>query len=288
MSSIPLPSALNGAKLGTATRPDGPDTVHLQEVVPANPFVPVVGTLAAAGSVTAAGLQDASSVLFRVSGTYVATFVFEASDDEGLVWVSILSARSDANTGETTSGALTSTTRAWRANIAGYTQFRVRASAYTSGTVNVRIAPSTLAAEPVPVSSTSVAMNAGTNLVGDVSPGVRTSSTNALSRLKVVAAATTNAVAVKASAGRVYGWTLSNTSASWRFVKLFNKATAPVPGTDTPVEVIAIPPGDHIDVITVFGVSYSAGIGIAITGAYADSDTTAVAVGDVIGSLLYA
>lgn len=291
MSSIPLPSALNGAKLGTVTRPDGADTVHLQMVVAANHLQPTTSTIVAlAGTVVATALSDANSALVRVNGTYAATLVFEASDDDGTVWVPILCARSDGNTAESTTGALTNNTRAWKVNISGYTQFRVRCTAFTSGTVNVRITPSTLVFDPVPVTaaSVSVAALAGTNLIGDVAMGVRTTSTNAALRYKLISVASTNAGTVKASAGRVYGWSFSNLSANWVFVKLFNKATAPVPGTDTPVESIAIPPGREAQFHNMFGVAHASGIGIAVTSGYADMDTGAVAAGDVIGSLLYA
>lgn len=104
---------------------------------------------------------------------------------------------------------------------------------------------------------------------------------------RVVSAATTNATSVKASAGQVYGWVLCNNAASAKFVKLYNKASAPTVGTDTPVMTIAVPANQTVLIELDNGIKFATGIALAITGAYADADTTATAAGDVIAHLLY-
>jgi hypothetical protein len=61
-------------------------------------------------------------------------------------------------------------------------------------------------------------------------------------------------------------------------------------GTDTPVLTIGIPAGGIIgmaDFAGAPGVRFATGIAYAITGAYADADTTAVAAGDVDVNLIY-
>jgi hypothetical protein len=103
----------------------------------------------------------------------------------------------------------------------------------------------------------------------------------------VVSAATTNATVVKASAGQVYGWFLSNINASPRYVKLFNKATAPTVGTDVPVLTLLIPAGGAANCEFSNGIAFSTGIGFATTTAAADTDTGAVAVGEVVVNILY-
>lgn len=105
---------------------------------------------------------------------------------------------------------------------------------------------------------------------------------------KMLSAATTNPTLVKSTAARLYSYQLSNMVASWRFVKFYNKATAPVPGTDTPVMTVAIPPNTTIDMDLTVPITFATGLGYAITGAVADLDATAVAVNDVQGTLLYA
>lgn len=111
---------------------------------------------------------------------------------------------------------------------------------------------------------------------------------NALTKVRVTAAATTNATSVKASAGRLYGLHLCNLAAAVRFVKFYNKASAPTVGTDTPVATYPLPTGTRLDVDLLSGISFSTGIAYAITGAVADTDTTAIAANDVVGELLYA
>lgn len=68
-----------------------------------------------------------------------------------------------------------------------------------------------------------------------------------------------------------------------KFLKIYNKVTAPTVGTDTPVMVIPIPPNSHVAVpIPAAGYRLSVGMGLAITGGAADTDTTAVALNDVV------
>jgi hypothetical protein len=109
-----------------------------------------------------------------------------------------------------------------------------------------------------------------------------------LSLYRLLAAATTNANSVKGSAGQLYGWYLYNNAAAAKFVKLYNKATAPTVGTDTPVLTIPLPAGAAANVFSETGLPFATGIAIAITGAVADADTTAVAANDVVVNLFYA
>lgn len=153
MSNIPLPPILQNSKVDTYTRNDGADVVHVQAMVPTNPWTEVSGTLAANGqSVSITDMVDADGMLVTISGTFSGSIAFEASVN-GTDWYSLLMSRSSSGTGEL-SRALTGTTlEAYRANIAGWTRFRVRCSAYTSGTATIRLLPVALAFEP-PMNST--------------------------------------------------------------------------------------------------------------------------------------
>lgn len=104
---------------------------------------------------------------------------------------------------------------------------------------------------------------------------------------RVKAAASTNATSVKASAGQVYGYALFNNTASARYVKLYNKASSPNVGTDTPAFTIIVPANGGANVAWQLGVPFGTGIAFAITGGVADSDTTAVSADDVHGLLLF-
>lgn len=118
-------------------------------------------------------------------------------------------------------------------------------------------------------------------------PGAETS--GGASTYRLLSAATTNAQVVKSAAGQLYAWHLTNlSSTSARFVKLYNKASAPTVGTDTPVLTLPLPAGGQANVAFPVGLVFATGIALAITGGVADSDTTSVAANDVIVNLAYA
>lgn len=104
---------------------------------------------------------------------------------------------------------------------------------------------------------------------------------------KVLAAATTNATLVKSTAGRIYGYHLTNNTAATKFVRFYNLTTAPTVGTSVPVMVVPVGPNDSVVVDHTIPISFATGISYSITGAFADLDATAVAAGDVVGHILY-
>jgi hypothetical protein len=98
------------------------------------------------------------------------------------------------------------------------------------------------------------------------------------------AAASDNLVNVKASAGQI-GWAqVVNLAASARYLRLYDKASAPVPGTDTPIYRLAIPANATVPLnFGAAGIAFANGISFDITaGSIADSDTTATAANDVV------
>lgn len=115
-------------------------------------------------------------------------------------------------------------------------------------------------------------------------PGTSPGSTR--SRVKA-AATSTNSTNLKGSAGVVLGYSLYNNTASAKFFKFYDKATAPTVGTDTPAFTVIIPASGGANVEFSTGVPFSTGIGYGITGAVADTDTTNTAVDDVHGFVLW-
>lgn len=96
-------------------------------------------------------------------------------------------------------------------------------------------------------------------------------------------AATTNSTLIKNSACTIFSIDAVNTTASVKYLKIYNKASAPTVGTDTPFMTMGIPPSNaNFSRTFPGGVRLATGCGFAETGAAADSDTTAVAVGDVV------
>jgi hypothetical protein len=107
---------------------------------------------------------------------------------------------------------------------------------------------------------------------------------------KFISAATTNATSVKASAGVLYCIVAFNLNAAVRYLKLYNKASAPTVGTDTPVMTVPIPAsatGAGFVLPIPPGVDFSTGLAFALTTAAADADTGAVAANELFVHLIY-
>lgn len=105
---------------------------------------------------------------------------------------------------------------------------------------------------------------------------------------KLIAAASTNATNLKNVAGTIGGIVAINLTAAVKFLKIYNKATAPTVGTDVPVFTIPIPAStDGNGFVWNVPITLSAGISFAITGAAADNDTTALTAGDVVVNIAY-
>lgn len=103
-----------------------------------------------------------------------------------------------------------------------------------------------------------------------------------------VSQASVNAVSVKASAAVPYGADIFNNANYPIFVKLFNKAVVPVPGTDAPARTIGVQAGVRAFFVIEKGLDgFSAGLGIAIVKGIADFDSTPVAADDCVVDLFY-
>lgn len=92
---------------------------------------------------------------------------------------------------------------------------------------------------------------------------------------------------VKATAGRIYGWHLSNSGAAAAFVKFYDKATAATQA-DTPVLTVRLAAGAGSTLDLGPGVGFSTGIGIRAVAEVADSGTTAPGANEVVVNLFYA
>jgi hypothetical protein len=138
------------------------------------------------------------------------------------------------------------------------------------------------------VTFTQPALVAGTALVGDVGVQYRTTASGlATATTHFVAAGSTNATLVKNAAGKVYGWFFANTTATWRYVKLHNQATAPTAGTGV-VRTIGVPPNGVASFFSEGGITFATGIGLTMVTGAADADATAVTANDLVGELFYA
>jgi hypothetical protein len=115
--------------------------------------------------------------------------------------------------------------------------------------------------------------------------------TNGTTPYKLISTSSTNANVVKASAGNLYTVVAIGLTSTVRYLKFYNKATAPTVGTDIPVMTIPVPAniqGAGISIPFSVGVNFPLGIGLAITTGSADNDAVAIVAGDVILNLTYA
>lgn len=192
-------------------------------------------------------LKGYSLASVTVSGTYTGlTINFEFSDDGGMTWFSNICTRTDANIQEASEAVPNSTVRAWDCAVSGSSKFRVRASAWSSGSAFIGITFSQTPVEPAP----SVALVAGTGIIGKVGIDQTTDvTTNGVEIAPTAAAAagitpvtsttTESNHVLKGSAGNLYGVCVT-TGATAGFLMVFNATSAPADGAVTPQEWIQI------------------------------------------------
>lgn len=264
------------------------------EIVPSLPISIVVNPVTVINNDIIESL-DVSAYKFislQLTGVWVGTVTFQGSNDNG-TFFSIGAVNPSTINGPL---VISSTTAGLFIIPVGFKFLRVRVTAFTSGTVNgtafgykedtyaaqvtgqISIAAGAAAIGTVTVASTTLTA---------ISPSAATGGFALFNKL--ISAATTNATSVKASAGAIGEIFAFNTSASTKFLKLYNKASAPVVGTDVPVITIPIAPSaeSNFRISDMGGMRFTTGIAFAITAAAADNDTTAVAAGDVITGIQY-
>lgn len=228
------------------------------------------GNITASGNTVPADTSRQSGVTVQVTGTFGGlNMVFEASIDGGTTYNAVQAARSSSNTVETSSGVISANPGYfWRIAAFNATNVRVRATAIASGTAVVLMMPTAFASDPAPVSQTPAA-----SPIGGYTPG------------KLISAASTNATNVKNAAGTIGYVTASNVNAAARYLKIYNKASAPAVGTDIPVHTFIVPgntagAGTNIP-LPPQGINCSTGISFALTTGIADADTGAVALNEL-------
>jgi hypothetical protein len=104
---------------------------------------------------------------------------------------------------------------------------------------------------------------------------------------KLVSANTTNATNLKASPGQLGFIAAYNNGATIAYLKLYNTAGTPTVGSTAVVQSYMLPAAGGGVIPIPGGLAFSTGIGYAITGGAADSDTTAVAASQVIANFGY-
>jgi hypothetical protein len=137
------------------------------------------------------------------------------------------------------------------------------------------------------VDSVTAHLAAGSSLAGDVALQGRVGS--GLTLHSAISAASTNATTVKSSAATLYGIVCFNLNAAPRYLKLYNKATAP-DENDTPVQRYMIPgnaEGRGFVIPIPQGLAFATGLGYRLVTGIADNSTGAVAASEQLVNLLY-
>jgi hypothetical protein len=249
---------------------------------------PTIGTPVAGGTV-GGDVSRASNIMAFCTGTFAGVNVtFEASlESTGETnWFGIQAIRSNANTIETATGVLAAQpVYGWEMSVNAIKRVRVRCTARTSGTQSWRFVQGTYATEPIPAAQVSATQPVSGTVTATVTAGTVNPVVPATPYI-LNSLASTNEVLILTGTSGLQAFYATNTGASVAFVKLYNKATAPA-STDVPAMILPVPaavsgvPGVATLPIGFSGFRFALGLGIRITGAVADNDTTAVAAGQV-------
>lgn len=97
-----------------------------------------------------------------------------------------------------------------------------------------------------------------------------------------LSAASTNSTLLYPGSSLLQNIIVINTTSTQYFLKIYNKATAPTCGTDTPALRIPIPPtasGGGVVAMGTGDMKFPLGVGVCLTGAIADNDSTVAATG---------
>lgn len=245
----------------------------------------ILTTTAGTAPIDVSGYRSASVQV--VSTGTAGTFIFEQSND-GTNWVALPVFNAALVTGVPITAAITATASTIIYSFAirsVYLRLRI-ATTITGGSIR---AFTRLSTDSWTASAQLVASNTAANLNATVSGTVTANQgtwvTPSASILN--SAATTNGTVVKASAGTIYGFTINNNGAGVAYFKLHNSTTITV-GTTGVSAWYKVPAGDSINItFGATGLRHATGICYSITGAVGDTDTTAVAAGQVKVNLSY-
>jgi hypothetical protein len=130
-------------------------------------------TINVANTTVTMAVADAGNATIDVSASaYVGSIIFEGSADGGTTWFTVNCVREDGSGSDNTIAlSIASTTaRAWSTSLPGFTHFRVRASAWTSGTLTAGITPGAILVETAPAVVAAFPLNQSIDGAGSAQP----------------------------------------------------------------------------------------------------------------------
>jgi hypothetical protein len=248
--------------------------ITTQNLVPAG--------VATAGSAVEVSMAGRAALIVQVTGTYTGVLSIQGTVD-GSAWVTIamgtLVRFSSAAVSSTIGSAVQDIFSLQGVN--GFLKLRVTALAAVTGTAVVSIHANAVTAPP---SNNSIAATlVGTSAVSLTSTTIAPSATVGGNTTfhHAISANTTNATSVRTSTSNIGLIVVSNINAAARYFKLYNKASAPTVGTDTPILTAMIPAGRTVTIpVPNGGMRMVTGIAYALTTGITVADTGAVAVSE--------
>lgn len=255
-------------------------------------YAAMTGNITANAQTIFVNCERFSNLMIHCAGTFSTvncTFEGSLNSTNGTDgnWFAVQAIRSNANTIETTTGNLSAAPAyAWELSVNALKYFRIRATAFTSGSQAWTLIPGTYATEPIPAAQVSATQPVSGTVTATVTAGTVNPVVPATPYF-VNSAASTNGALILTGTSGLQAFYATNEGASAAYVKLYNKATAPTVGTDVPEMTIPVPaavggvPGVAMLPIGFSGFRFALGLGIAITRNAVFSDTTAVGAGEV-------
>lgn len=249
---------------------------YLQGTISTQNLNPLTGVATANSAVEVLLGDEMDTAAIQVMGTYTGALSIQASID-GVNFVTLGGTQALTNiaTAVQVATIASAVVGIFQVDVSAFQRVRVTALAAMTGSAVVTIAAAKtngMVGVDTPI----------TLAAGGVVTANLVQPTTTLLPIALNSAATTNATSQKATAGTLFEISASNQTASIKYLKLYNKASAPTVGTDVPIETIPIPANG--DVPIEFGANgrrFTLGIAFAITGLQAIADATAVAAGDV-------
>lgn len=276
----------NGATVGAAPTIDatGSGTLTAQDAgsttTTGQSGASIVTGTATAGSTVSIAMNGRGSISTQLSGTWAGTVSFESSVDGGTTWEPYSSHVKGASIAVTTATG----NGVFLANVTGATNYRVRWTVKSSGTVVVSFVVSqepgvvyinnairildaagvnqaTIKAASTAAASTDTSLVVAINPVAPVQTARAPVSTAALGIVPVVSSALETGHIIKGSPGNLFGLNVATTSAGG-YVQIFNTTTVPAAGAVTPIKAYALPANSAL--VIGFDPPLQCGVGICI------------------------
>lgn len=285
------PGSFAALKGSTNSNTDVSTNVSTAAVMALEQSLPLSGQLQNAQNGNANGstlsMFGMAGVLFEVvmSG-FTGSLNFEAAGPNGNYDPVAVAQAGTSTIATTVVGSTTTATHLYElSNAAGFQTVRARTSGVSAGTVTINAYASPVSGGPRAVNAVQAGTwtfqpgNTPNTTAWIIQPVAGT--TNGSTPSHTMSAASTNATTLKASAGLLYGFCISNANGSARYFKLYNKASNPTVGTDTPVTTVQVPANGTVIRAYPVGMTFATGIAWAATTGIADNDTGSVGANDL-------